>query len=176
MSKKALEDGREVYITMEQNVVPTQRYDEQTIRDAIRVVERRVSDLVSLSMLPTLFSFRSLEYRSVMKKLRSMCSGAVCLVLRQGVIQEALKLDQPMDLALASLGYSKYVVYPTPFQRDASPSVASPDFNYGLLRVARDVVLQPATYTYIEYVNQYDVYLLPIILVALVILSARLKA
>ena len=158
MAERALQDGQHSYISMEQNVIPALRYDEQTIRDALHVVRTGKAPLVHLSCMPTPGGLRYSVHGSVMGKVVSKQDLAQCMVLRQGVIQEALQLKKPIDSALAQLGYMKHVVYPTPFQRDHEVSIATPVYNRSGVKWLRQFAFTPTHYRNLEVIAQYDVF------------------
>ena len=157
LATRARADGRYTYVGMEQNVVPTLRYDPQTIRDALHVVRTGMAPLVHLSCLPIPGGLRYHVHGTVMGKLVSRQELSQCMVLSDGVIEDALRLDVPIDVALSRLGYMKHVTYPTPFQRNLEPSLATPDFNRAGLRVLRQLAFHPVTYRNLEVLAQHDV-------------------
>ena len=161
---------------MEQNVVPTLRYDPQTIRDALHVVRTGMAPLVHLSCLPAPGGLRYHVHGTVMGKLVSRQEFTQCMVLSDGVMEDALRLDEPVDLALARLGYMKHVTYPTPFQRNLSSSLATPDWNRGYLHAIRRFIFHPTTYRNLEVLAQYDVAFFGAALLTFVGLVAGLAA
>ena len=164
MAARALKDGCQTYIAMEQNVIPTLRYNQETIQDALRVVKSGMAQLVNLSCMPIPFTFRSPEYASVMRKRITRNDLTQCLVIRQEVMQKALALGEPIDVSLGKLGYQTHVVYPTPFQRDLTPSLASLDFNRSIGKLGRDFLFNPINYRNLEWIAQYDAVLLGVFL------------
>ena len=165
MAKQALKDGKNTYITMEQNVIPTLKYDKQTILDAFHFVDSGKAPLVNLSCSPVPGSLRYPIHKSIMGKLGRQCDLTQCLVLRQGVIKEALKINEHIDVALTNLGFMKYVVYPTPFQRNISPSLASPEFNHFLGKSLRNFSFRPHNYSRLECFLQYELFIVIILII-----------
>lgn len=151
MARKALEDSREVYITLEEASIPTEKFSFDILLDCKNILLSKKIDLIMLSRYHTnpfnykqkrisKYVWENAPGRLENAQAMMMTSNFARYVLDQNPkfyypIDQYLSRDfYPYDKHIANDGYTKYFCYPTCFARNVEfKSLTTPVSNINFI-------------------------------------------
>ena len=175
MAKQAIEDGRDIYITLEEASTATDNFSFEAILDCRRTLEKNRE--IGLIMLSRYYAqpldvskvkISNYVWMNYMRKVEN--TQAMMLTKEFGKFILDCNLKEKgiaIDNYLASIGRSRVFCYPSCFRRiEGMKSLTTPKSNTKFF-IPEDFVRRKKVYNILEYVNQNSL----IVYVGVIILS-----
>ena len=179
IAEKAKNNGDEWYVSLEQNVRPSDKFSYSTIIDAISLVKEKVTPLVNLSIFPVIGCPQTFRVKkinnSIWKKVRPFNDLTVAIVVNTNFMLESTKKSLQKMKAIDTViePAARYIAYPVPFRRNSEKSTATPIYNKGLLKFIRKLTFHHKMYSIIELIIQYQILIIVIIIIAIYLINKK---